>query len=158
MNRKPLSAAALTALAVVSTLALGCDQDQGSAAPPALTTTTTSADEPPPEREIAPPPDDQYQEDRRAVGRCCAALQNKYRTTSGEERGAYAMALGVCMAERRTRKGKDHALEKIRKSLGDKKPPGACRSLKAAAPTPEPLRPTALPSSPPPPLEGPADR
>jgi len=128
MNRKPRSTPAAIPLAALIVVTLGCQQEQGSPPPGAAQTGSTASqpaltDEP----EIPPPPDDAYKADRIAVTRCCAALQNKLRTTEGQDKGAYAMALGVCNAERRTRKGAKGALEKVRKALGEVKPPGACR-------------------------------
>ncbi len=128
MNRKPQSPPAAIPLAALIVAALGCQQEQGSPPPGSAPTATTAAQSAAAEEpEIPPPPDDAYKADRIAVTRCCAALQNKLRTTEGPKKGKYAMAMGVCNAERRTRKGKEDALEKIRKALGEVKPPGACR-------------------------------
>ena len=115
-------------LVALSVTALGCQQDQGSPPPsPMKTATTASASAPSAEPALPPPPDDAYKADRLAVMRCCAALQNKMRTTEGPAKGNYTVAFAVCYAQRRTRKGKEDALTKIRAAIGETKPPGACR-------------------------------
>ncbi len=125
MKRPPIARHLVIGLVSPILVATGCQQERGTPQqPPPQTTTTTSQPSAAPPAE--PPPQDRYQADRIAIKRCCAALKNKVNTVSGDQRGIYAFALGVCDASS-SRKGKAFAFAKVQKALGEKRPPNACR-------------------------------